>query len=242
MYRQANRREVLKSLALSAATLGAAASWGRPLFAEEAVTPFFKLAPVGYPYEALEPTIDTATMKVHHTGHQQAAINNLNKLALDVPELKTKSAVEMLSSLANVPEAHRTLVRNAVGGNWNHDFYWELMVPGGAKAPAGDLDAAINAAFGSVDKLKEEVNKAGLARYGSGWSWLVLNKDKKLAVMSTPNQDNPYEQGLIPILGIDVWEHAYYLKHQNKRADYLKDWWNVVNWDKVAANFKTASG
>ncbi len=241
-----HRRELLQSLGLVALTAGLAPPLlSRALpraWAETAPEPIFKLAPIGYPYEALEPYIDTATMKVHHIGHQQAAVNNLNNLAVNVPELATKSPVEMFAFLPNVPEAHRTLVRNAVGGNWNHDFYWALMFPGGAKAPTGDLDAAIGSAFGSTEKLKEEINKAGIARYGSGWSWLVLNKDKKLAVMSTPNQDNPYEQGLTPILGVDVWEHAYYLKHQNKRADYLKDWWNVVNWDKVQANFAKAAG
>jgi Fe-Mn family superoxide dismutase len=136
----------------------------------------------------------------------------------------------------------RAGVRNNVGGHWNHTFFWELMTPGGAKAPAGELKSAIDAAFGNPESMTDKINAAGLGRFGSGWAWLVVNKDKKLDIISTANQDTPLELGSRAVVGVDVWEHAYYLKYQNRRADYLKAWWNVVNWDKAAANFKKATG
>jgi Fe-Mn family superoxide dismutase len=149
---------------------------------------------------------------------------------------------EILSNLSTVPEAVRTPVRNAGGGHWNHTFFWDLMTPGGAKSPTADVAAAINGVFGSQEKMAEAFQAAAMGRFGSGWAWLAVGKDKKLSVFNTPYQDTPHmEQGAQPILGIDVWEHAYYLKHQYRRADYVKAWWNTVNWDKVAANFKKAT-
>jgi Fe-Mn family superoxide dismutase len=233
-----NRRQTIRGLALAAGAL----SFARPALAEVAAAPLFTLPPIGYPYEALEPYIDKATMNVHHTGHHQAAVDNLNKLVPIVPELKTKTFDDILASLDSVPEQHRAALRNALGGHYNHVFFWDLMTPGGPKEPTGDFAAAISGAFGSKEGLIEAVNKAGLARFGSGWTWLVVDRNKKLAVMSTANQDPVHAAGARPVIGIDVWEHAYYLKHQNRRAEYLKDWWNVINWDKAAANFKKFTG
>jgi superoxide dismutase, Fe-Mn family len=157
------------------------------------------------------------------------------------PDLATKSPVAILSDFTIVPEAVRTPVRNNLGGHWNHSFFWELMTPGGAKEPSGDLKSAIDSSFGATAKLIEKVNAAGLARFGSGWAWLIVDKNGKLNIVSTPNQDTPLEQGVKRVvLGVDVWEHAYYLKYQNRRADYLAAWWNTVNWDKAAANFAKA--
>lgn len=236
-----NRRDTLISLsgaALFAALPGAVSA----AFAEEAKAEAFTLPPLGYAYEALEPHIDSATMKIHHTGHHAAYVKAMNEVATKVEGLAARPIVETLSDLASIPEEHRTKVRNNLGGHFNHTLYWDLMTPGGAKEPSGDLKSAIDGAFGGTDKLMEAVNKAGTGRFGSGWAWLVVGKDKKLAVMSTPNQDTPHmEAGAKPVIGVDVWEHAYYLKHQNKRGDYLKAWWNVLNWDKAAENFKKAS-
>lgn len=235
-----NRRDAIKSIA--ATTAAAMAAKGSTLaFAEEAA-PAFTLPPLGYGYDALEPHIDTATMKVHHTGHHQAYVTALNTLAGKVPDLTKKPIDVILSDLTVIPEDSRTGVRNNLGGHYNHTFFWDLMTPGGAKEPGGDLKAAIDTAFGSKDKLIEDVNKAATGRFGSGWAWLVVGKDKKLSVVATPYQDTPHmELGAKPVIGVDVWEHAYYLKHMNMRADYLKAWWNTVNWDKAAANFKKAS-
>jgi superoxide dismutase, Fe-Mn family len=233
-----NRRDVMKTAAAVAAikTAGATLALGEN-------APAFTLPPLGYDYAALEPHIDAATMKVHHSGHHQAFITKLNELVAKVPDLKAKPIDDILSNLASIPEEHRGPVRNNLGGHFNHTFFWDLMTPGDATAPAGDLATAIDSAFGSKDKMMEEVTKAGLGRFGSGWAWLGVGKDKKLTVFNTPYQDTPHmDVGAKPIIGVDVWEHAYYLKHMNKRADYLKAWWNTVNWDKAAANFKKASG
>jgi Fe-Mn family superoxide dismutase len=203
--------------------------------------PAFTLPALGYPYEALEPFIDTATMRVHHSGHHAAFITNLNTLANQWEGLRTNPVELILSSLTDVPDAHRMGVRNNLGGHWNHDFFWKIMKPGGAKAPTGDLAAAINGAFGSSANMVTAFTQQGMGRFGSGWAWLVLDKDKKLAVINTPYQDTPLELGAKAIIGCDVWEHAYYLKHQNRRANYLRDWWGTVNWDVAAENFKKAS-
>lgn len=235
-----NRRAALFTLTGALAATATLRST-RLAFAEEAKADAFTLPPLGYGYEALEPHIDTATMKVHHTGHHAAFIKNLNELAPKVEGLASRPIADVLANLASIPEEHRTKVRNNLGGHFNHTLYWDLMSPGGPKEPTGDLKSAIDGAFGGTDKLIEEVNKAGLARFGSGWAWLVVGKDKKLAVLSTPNQDTPHmDAGAKPVIGVDVWEHAYYLKHQNKRGDYLKAWWNTLNWDKAAENFKKA--
>lgn len=235
-----NRRDAMKTIAATSAA--AMALKTSPLAFAEDSAPAFTLPPLGYGYDALEPHIDAATMKVHHTGHHQAYVNALNTLAGKVPELKSKPIVDILSDLTIIPEDSRTGVRNNLGGHFNHTFFWDLMNPGGAKEPAGDLKAAIDAAFGSKDKLIEDVNKAATGRFGSGWAWLVVGKDKKLSVVATPYQDTPQmELAAKPVIGVDVWEHAYYLKHMNKRGDYLKAWWNTVNWDKAAENFKKAN-
>ena len=202
----------------------------------------FTLPPLGYPYDALEPNIDAKTMQIHHDVHHGGYVKNLTSLVEKWPELATQPMEAILSNLSVVPENMRTAVRNNLGGHWNHTYFWELMTPGGATSPTQDVKAAIDAAFGDLDKMKVLVKQAGLGRFGSGWAWLGVDKDKKLTVFSTANQDSPHIYvGAKPILAVDVWEHAYYLKHQAKRGDYIDIWWNTVNWDKVAASFKKAT-
>ena len=193
----------------------------------------FELPPLPYDYAALEPTIDTQTMQIHHDKHHAAYVTNLNAALKDYPDLASKDIVEILRNINDVPEAARTAVRNNGGGHANHTMFWEIMGPSSGE-PSGALAQAINAAFGDVSSLKEKINDAGVKRFGSGWSWLVLDKAGKLQVLSTANQDSPYMDGQVPILGVDVWEHAYYLKYQNRRPDYLKAWWSAVNWAAVA--------
>ena len=188
-----------------------------------------------YDHAALEPTIDTQTMQIHHGKHHQAYVDNANK-ALAGTEWADRDGEEILRSLDAVPEDIRAAVRNNVGGHVNHTFFWQIMSPNGGGAPTGDLAGAIDEAFGGLDALKEAVNDAGVKRFGSGWTWLVLDGGS-LAVTSTPNQDSPISEGKTPLLGIDVWEHAYYLKYQNRRPDYLAAWWDVVSWDEVARRF-----
>jgi Fe-Mn family superoxide dismutase len=195
----------------------------------------FSLPPLPYDYAALEPTIDTQTMQIHHDKHHAAYVNNLNAALKEHPDLQSKSIEELLKGINSVPEAIRTAVRNNGGGHANHTMFWEIMRPGGSKQPTGTLAEAIQSAFGGVDALKTQVNDAGAKRFGSGWSWVVA-AGGKLQVLSTANQDSPLMEGQTPILGVDVWEHAYYLKYQNRRPEYLTNWWNVLNWDKVAAN------
>jgi len=196
----------------------------------------FELPKLAYAYDALEPHIDARTMEIHHAKHHNAYITNLNGAVEKTPELAGKSVEEMLSNLNAVPEAVRSVVRNHGGGTYNHNLFWEVMGPNAGGAPSGDLAKAIDAAFGSFDAFKAEFSKSAGARFGSGWAWLV-KKDGVLSVVSTANQDNPLSDGLTPILGIDVWEHAYYLNYQNRRPDYVTAWWNVVNWDAVAEKF-----
>jgi len=186
------------------------------------------------PYDAgaLEPHIDTQTMQIHHGKHHQTYVTNLNTALDKHAELHGKSLDDLVRNLNAVPEDIRTAVRNNGGGHWNHSLFWKLMAPNAGGAPTGDVANGINAAFGSFDKFKEQFQAAGLGRFGSGWAWLVDNGGK-LEITSTPNQDNPLMDGKKAILGVDVWEHAYYLKYQNRRADYLGAWWNVVNWDEV---------
>jgi Fe-Mn family superoxide dismutase len=198
----------------------------------------YTLPPLPYDYSALEPTIDTQTMQIHHDKHHAAYVNNLNAALKDYPDLSAKSVEDLIADLTAVPEAIRTAVRNNGGGHANHTLFWEIMAPGGSTAPTGALADAINSTFGSLDDLKKQVNDAGAKRFGSGWSWLVSDSSGALAVVSTPNQDSPIMEGKTPILGVDVWEHAYYLKYQNRRPDYLAAWWNVVNWDVVSARYK----
>jgi len=198
----------------------------------------FSLPPLPYPYDALEPHIDKLTMEIHHTKHHAAYVNNLNKALESAPELASKSLEELLANnCAIVPEKIRTAVRNHGGGHINHSFFWEIMGPKAGGEPRGKLAEAINQTFGSFEKFKEQFTEAALGRFGSGWAWLVLTPDKKLEVYSTANQDSPLMEGKIPILGLDVWEHAYYLKYQYRRADYVQAWWNVVNWAAVEKRF-----
>lgn len=235
-----NRRQTLKGVVVAIAA--AAVASPHRVFAQAADGPF-KLPPLGYAYEALEPNIDAMTMTIHHQRHHGAFIGNLNNFAKTMPDLGKKQVEAVLADLASIPESARTGVRNNLGGHWNHTFFWELMTPGGAKEPGGDLKAAIDAELGGFQKVKEQVNAAGASRFGSGWAWLTVDKDKKLKIVSTPNQDNPLMDGARgAVIGVDVWEHAYYLKYQNKRAEYLSNWWNTVNWDKAAANYKKAIG
>jgi Fe-Mn family superoxide dismutase len=192
------------------------------------------LPPLPYDYAALEPTISAETMTLHHDKHHAAYVNNLNAALEKAPELAGKSVEELVANLDAVPEAIRAAVRNNGGGHLNHTLFWELMTPGGASAPSGALAAAIDAAFGSFDEFKTKFQAAGAARFGSGWVWLVKGANGALEITSTPNQDSPVSEGKTPILGNDVWEHAYYVDYRNLRPKYLEAWWAVVNWDKVA--------
>jgi Fe-Mn family superoxide dismutase len=188
------------------------------------------LPPLPYDYTALEPHIDEQTMRIHHDKHHAAYVNNLNAALESHAGLQGLSIEALIGKLSDVPESARGAVRNNGGGHYNHTLFWELMAPGGAKAPAGKLAEAIDAAFGSGDAFKEQFAKAGMGRFGSGWAWLVKGADGKVSIESSPNQDSPVMDGKFPVLGCDVWEHAYYLKYQNRRADYLAAWWNVLNW------------
>jgi len=209
---------------------------GFDLRKENDTVPEFTVPPLPYDYAALEPHIDEQTMRIHHDKHHAAYVTNLNAALKDNPDLTLMSVDDLISDLNNVPEAIRTAVRNNGGGHSNHTLFWEIMRPGGSAAPTGDLAAAITSTFGDVETLKKQVNEAGAKRFGSGWSWLVVDGGK-LAVISTPNQDSPLMEGKTPLLGVDVWEHAYYLKYQNRRPDYLAAWWNVLNWDEVATRY-----
>lgn len=201
------------------------------------------LPDLGYSYDALEPHIDAKTMEIHHSKHHQAYITNLNNATAGKGDIDEKSSEELVKDLASVPEDIRTAVRNNAGGDVNHAFFWKVIAPGGAKAPSGELAAAIDAAFGSFDAFKEAFAKAGATRFGSGWAWLIKGADGKLSVGSTANQDTPLMGKAIagvegtPVIGLDVWEHAYYLNYQNRRPDYITAFWNVVNWDVAAKNF-----
>jgi Fe-Mn family superoxide dismutase len=198
----------------------------------------FEVPPLPYDYAALEPHIDEQTMRLHHDKHHQAYVDNANK-ALDGTEWADRPAEEVLQNLDALPEDIRTAVRNNAGGHVNHAMFWEIMSPDGGGDPDGALAEAIESTFGGVAQLREQVNDAGVKRFGSGWSWLVV-QGGSLAVTSTPNQDSPISDGQTPILGIDVWEHAYYLKYQNRRPEYLETWWNVVSWPEVARRFEAA--
>ena len=196
-----------------------------------------EVPPLPYDYNALEPHIDEQTMRIHHDKHHAAYVNSLNAALEKHPELQNKSADELLKSINTVPEDIRTAVRNHGGGHVNHTMFWEIMGPGKGGAPTGAIAEAIKASFGSFDTFKTQLNDAGLKRFGSGWAWLN-DVGGKLVVESTANQDSPLMEGKKPLLGVDVWEHAYYLKYQNRRGDYLAAWWNVVNWDAVNKRMK----
>ena len=192
------------------------------------------LPALAYAFEALEPHIDAQTMQIHHGKHHQAYVNNLNAAVEKAPEIASWSLEQLSRDIAKVPEAVRGAVRNNGGGHWNHSLFWQLMAPGKGGEPTGKLADGMKAAFGDFAKFKEQFAAAGVGRFGSGWAWLLL-EGGKLSIVSTPNQDNPLMDGKHALLGLDVWEHAYYLKYQNRRPDYIAAWWNVVNWDAVAA-------
>jgi Fe-Mn family superoxide dismutase len=198
----------------------------------------FSLPELPYAHDALEPTIDAKTMEIHHGKHHQAYVDNLNK-ALEGTPWADRDVLDVIQNLDAIPEDKRAAVRNNGGGHANHSLFWQIMKPKGGGDPSGELEAAITDTFGDADALKAEINDAGVKRFGSGWTWLVVDGGN-LAVTSTPNQDNPLMEGKTPVLGIDVWEHAYYLKYQNRRPDYLASWWDVVNWEEVARRFEAA--
>ena len=206
---------------------------------KEALQMAYTLPKLNYAYDALEPHIDAKTMEIHHTKHHQAYINNAVAALEKHPELLDKDPVDLLKDLNALPEDVRTALRNNVGGHVNHTLFWETLAPATGQTPSGALLDAINADFGSLDELKAKLDTAAKTRFGSGWAWLVVNNGK-LEVVSTANQDNPISDGLTPLLGIDVWEHAYYLNYQNRRPDYIQAWFEVINWDAVAANYAKA--
>ncbi len=196
----------------------------------------YELPPLPYDYNALEPYIDTQTMQLHHDKHHATYVTNLNN-ALQGSDLASLPVEDLMRRINEVPESARTAVRNNGGGHANHSMFWQIMTPNGGGAPTGSLADAINSTFGSLDNLKTAFNDAGVKRFGSGWAWLVLDQSGKLQVISTANQDSPLMDGLYPVMGNDVWEHAYYLKYQNRRPEYLAAWWNVINWNEVAKRF-----
>jgi Fe-Mn family superoxide dismutase len=198
----------------------------------------FEVPPLPYDYNALEPYIDEETMHLHHDKHHAAYVNNANTALEKYPDLQNKSAEELLRDLSSVPEDIRTAIRNNAGGHANHTMFWQTMGPNAGGEPTGAIADAINQTFGSFDAFKQQFNDAGTKRFGSGWVWLVRGAGGQLQIMSTPNQDSPLMEGLVPIMGNDVWEHAYYLKYQNRRPEYLNAWWNVVNWNEVNMRFQ----
>jgi Fe-Mn family superoxide dismutase len=196
----------------------------------------FTLPPLPYDFAALEPHIDAKTMEIHHGKHHQTYVNNLNAAVEKAPELASKSLDDLMRNVNKLPEAVRTPIRNNGGGHWNHSMFWQIMAPKAGGEPGGNLGAAIKTAFGDFAKFREQFSAAGVGRFGSGWAWLI-NTGGKLTISSTPNQDNPLMEGQKAIMGLDVWEHAYYLKYQNRRPDYIQAWWNVVNWKEVEKRF-----
>lgn len=241
-----NRRNFLFLLGASAGTYALDTyiwpSWLNT--ARAAQTPgggVFELPPLPYAFNALEPHIDARTMQLHHDRHHAAYVKNLNAAIAKYPKLKDRSAEQLLQEIDSVPEDIRTTVRNNGGGHVNHSMFWRIMSPKGGGEPKGEIASVIQKNFGSFDKFKAQFNQAGEKRFGSGWAWLIRTPGGKYEITSTANQDSPLMQGNYPIMGNDVWEHAYYLKYQNRRADYLKAWWNVVNWDEVNQRLKMAN-
>lgn len=198
----------------------------------------FQMVPLPYAYDALEPTIDAKTVELHYSKHHQTYLNNLNGALEKHPEVGNLTIEQILSDLNRVPEDIRTVVRNNAGGYYNHNIYWAIMGPNRGGEPSGRLGEAIQSTFGSFASFKEQLEKAGLGRFGSGWAWLSRKRDGTLVIHSTPNQDTPLAEEMFPVIGVDVWEHAYYLKYQNRRAEYLTNWWNVVNWEEAERRFQ----
>ena len=242
------RREALKTTALATAACAtmlpsANAQPAAPAMAAPAAAPGpFTLPALPYPYEALEPHIDKMTMQIHHDKHHQAYVNNLNAAVAGHMDLQGKSVADLLRNLSALPEDIRAKVQNNGGGHYNHSLFWQMMKPGGGGEPTGALAAAINKSFKDFDGFKMQLKAAATGRFGSGWAWLVTGPDKQLAIESTANQDSPISAGKTALLGIDVWEHAYYLKYQNKRPDYIDAWFNVVNWEFVAGQYQSMGG
>ena len=230
-----------RNLLLAATGIAAAVTAPRIVFAQGAMAPAgpFKIDPLAYPTNALEPHIDARTMEIHHDRHHQAYVTNLNNFAKDNPQIADKPIPEVLAGLNSVPEAIRTGVRNNLGGHANHTMFWQIMGPGGGKAE-GDVLAAIDRDLGGLEKMQNDFNGAGGRVFGSGWVFVTVDKDGKLAIETRPNQDNPMMDGKRVLFGNDVWEHAYYLNYQNRRADYLKAWWNTVNWKAIGERYAAA--
>ncbi len=199
----------------------------------------FTLPPLPYDFAALEPHIDARTMEIHHGKHHQTYVNNLNAAIEKAPELAKKSLDDLLRNVSTLPEAVRAPIRNNAGGHWNHSMFWQIMAAKAGGEPGGKLGQAIKSTFGDFAKFREQFSAAGVGRFGSGWAWLI-NTSGKLSITSTPNQDNPLMEGQKAIMGLDVWEHAYYLKYQNRRPDYIQAWWNVVNWGEIEKRFASA--
>jgi Fe-Mn family superoxide dismutase len=240
-----NRRSFLVLVGTGASSLAASqiSPWITPPMAAAEMAqakPAFTLPPLPYDYKALEPYIDELTMRIHHGKHHQAYVDNLNKAIAKYPLLARKSIEELIKGLKSLPNDIKTAVKNNGGGHLNHSMFWEIMGPDAGGNPTGAIAEAIDKNFGNFETFKEQFNEAGTKRFGSGWAWLVRTADGKLKVISTVNHDNPITDGLYPIMGNDVWEHAYYLKYQNRRAEYLNAWWNVVNWQAVNQRFEKA--
>lgn len=231
---QLNRRELLTRSVAGAAAFAIASQVGSSVaFAEEPAATGFTLPKLPYAFDALMPHIDAQTMEIHHDKHHAAYVTNLNKALADQPDLLKMDPFELIQHLDKVPGAAKQAVINNGGGHVNHSLFWQMMAPNAGGAPSGDVAKAIDAKFGNFEKFQAAMSEAAMKRFGSGWAWLVHNKDGSVEVISTANQDSPLMAGQHPLLGIDVWEHAYYLKYQNRRADYVKAWWNVVNWNYV---------
>ena len=234
-----NRRNFLFLLGAGSTTV-LFGSLPKIVMAEDEIQGPFELPPLPYDYNALEPYIDAETMMFHHDKHHAGYTKNLNKAVSQYPELASKSAEDILREIDSVPEDVSSTIRNNGGGYVNHKMFWEIMTPNGGGQPTGAIAEAITATFGSFEIFQEQFNEAGKKQFGSGWAWLVLDKEQKLKVMGTPNQDSPFMEGMYPIMGNDVWEHAYYLKYRNKRDEYLQNWWNVLNWDEINQRYQQA--
>jgi len=252
--RSISRRRFLGSLGIGGAA-ALFAPWGATAFARmspgtlatldaalAAQAGGFTLPPLPYAYNALEPHIDEATMRLHHDRHHATYVTNVNTALANYPDLQGRDIVDLLYHINDLPEAIRTTIRNSGGGHLNHSIFWATMGPSGGGQPVGALAAAINTAFGDFNTFKQRLTAAATAQFGSGWGWLVLDGNKQLQVINRPNQDAPVMEGLAALVGVDVWEHAYYLKYQNKRADYLTAWWNTVNWESVGKRYDQARG